>query len=180
MTKLDDSTLITTALIQRFEIEAELEGGRGAYYALLRRSNGSFVAHHPYGVALQPDMLLWASRVLDFLNTVLHHDGAWVYVFTHPKAPKLTDTKHAEYSRYVLMWMDKDGDVNLPIEWAENESEEFLHFADVVNAGMIAQGDRAEAAWQQWYALMRDRDLDLREGQTFKRAKGQRPASVRA
>lgn len=177
MTQLADEKLITPELLQRFRLEAAEEGGHAdAFYALIRRSDGNFLSHHPAAPNLDPGQLLWASRALTRFNKELHHDGAWVIVFTHPK-PLSTLSKHAEYARYVFLWLDADGDVQFPMDWKENETE-LLDFADVVIAGIESNMAHAEESWQRWHLLMRVvPDIKPGKGQTYKRAQGEKAPS---
>jgi hypothetical protein len=181
MTKLADETLITPTLLHRFELEAGEQQGQGGYYALIRRSNGDLVSHHPFAPGAEPHQLMWAAEVLGLLNRDLHHNGAWVVVFTHPKRPSLETVlhqpRHAEYARYALIWIDADGDPQFSQEWSENESE-MRDFADVMLAGIHSTAQKCEASWQAWKLMMLD-VIGPREGQTYKKAKGQRPASMR-
>lgn len=177
--KLADDTLITTALLRRFQAEAEMEGGNGQHYALLRLESGNLMSHHPYSPGLAPEQIMWADDVLKLLNRELHHDGAWVVVFTHPKpmakSSIFADAGHAEFGRYVLMWLDADGDVQIPVEWTAGDGD-LLDFTDVLIAGKEAIAQSCEAAWGMWSVSRQA--LDLREGQTFKRALGQRASSA--
>lgn len=177
MTKLADDILITPALLRRFHAEAELEGGDGRYYAIVRCQDGKILAHHPGAPLLMPEQALWAGDVITLLNRELHHDGAWVVVFTHPIPPQLDhvlhDPRHWEYGRYVLLWLDRDGDVQIPYEWVKGESE-LLDWADVMLAGIECVGHKCEGAWQTWHMLMRQ-VIDPQEGETYKRAQGQAP-----
>jgi hypothetical protein len=180
MTKLDESTLITSDLLRRFELVAKEGNGTTAYYALIRRSNGEILTHHPFGMSADPAQLLWGAEVLAALNTCLDHDGAWVVVFTNPK-PGLSigsaDFKHRQYSRYCLMWMDQDGDVQFDQEWVEGEGErDLMTFPQVIAAGIHSTMEKCEASWQFW--ANNQRVLELTEGQTFKRARGQSPKRV--
>lgn len=175
----DENLVLTPTLLRRFKAEAEFEGGDGRYYALIRRANGELLADHPEGPSPTPEQLLFATDALRALNREVHHDGAWVIVYTHPKPPRvevvLYDTsKHIDYARYALLWMDKDGDVQFTLEWRENESD-MVDFPDVLLAGIESLMDRAEGAWNIWHYQMRT-VLDPREDQLVKRAQGQQYA----
>lgn len=181
MPMLDDKTLITPTLLKRFVIEARMDGGTGQHYGCIYRSNGDLCVHHPGSPAASPEQVMFAGDMLKRLNRELHHDGAWCMVFTHPKPLAegfaIFSSPHADYSRYVFLWLDPDGDVQIPIEWKENESE-LLDFADVLSAGCLAHMGCCEQAWMDWKMHMRD-VLEPREGEIFKEAQGQRPPSMR-
>lgn len=179
---LREEDLITPALLKRFQAEAEIDGNDGHFYALIRRDNGDFLAHHPGSPPLVPEQTMWACDVLRRINRELHHDGAWVIVFTDP-APVGADevmfvhSGHAEYGRYALLWADEDADVQFAVEWVRNESE-VLDWTDVLMAGIESVMGKCETAWTLWNTHMRE-VLDPAEGQTFKRARGQQAAPTR-
>jgi hypothetical protein len=178
---LTEDLVLTPTLLRRFELEAEFEGGDGRHYALIQRNDGSLLSHHPASPAVEPFQAIWAANVLRLLNRELHHDGAWCVVFTHPKPPKLEnifqDAKHAQYARYVLLWLDRDGDVHIPFEWMEGTCE-LRTFSDIMIAGVVSTAQKCELAWEIWHDTM-IKTLEPREGQTFKRARGERPSSAR-
>src|ERR1700688_3008587 len=108
--------VVTPTLIQRFEFEAGLEGGNEhKYCGVVLRDDGDLCVHHPFAPALDSMQLLWAARILKLLNRELHHDGAWVVVFTHPMPVEFESAAHASprssyYQRYALIFVDHDGD----------------------------------------------------------------------
>ncbi len=175
MHKVPDERLVTPFMLRRFIREAEAEGGDGRHYAVLQRSNGEYLDHNPHSPELAPDQALFARDMLRLLNRELHHDGAWVMVFTHP-VPCSILMLHAEYRRFGFIWIDADGDPHFTVEWQQGEGEE-LDFADVLNSGRESWANRCESAWEAWKLLMVD-VIDPAEGQTFKRAQGQRPVAV--
>lgn len=173
---LTDDILITPTLIRRFELEAIEEGGEeGRYFAIIQRDGGDFVSHNPVSWNIVPEQLVFARDMLTLLNRECGHAGAWVIVFTHPEVDQLAKV-HAEYQRFAFIWLDSDGDPAFTLDWLNGESEE-LDFADVLLSGSEAWADKLETAWQQWKMLMRD-VIDPAEGQTFKRAQGQKAASL--
>jgi len=180
---LADDDLITTALLRRFQGEAVLGGSDGRFYAIIRRNNGDLVVHHPGSPPLAAEQLMWASDVLKALNRELHHDGAWVVVFTDPAPPGAGDLVihvnggYCEYGRYALLWLDDEADVQFALEWVRNESE-LLDWSDVLLAGLHSLMGKCEAAWEMWNTHMRD-VLDPDEDQTFARARGEQPSSTR-
>jgi hypothetical protein len=163
MHHLGIDTLVTPALIKRFHDEGKFEGAAGAFYAFVQKSNGDLLAH-----SVGPDVgaaeHLFAADLLSYLNRHLHHDGAWCMVFTHPKPPQ-PPLMQTEFDRLVVLWMDKDGDVQFPLE----------HNLGIVTAlewAMPAWAQQCETAWALWRQAVAA--LELQPGETFKRAKGER------
>lgn len=163
MHRLDDDTLITSALLRRFHAEGEFEGAPGQFYAFVQRSNGDLLTHQ-VGPNVDGDLMLFASTTLSYINRHLHHDGAWCIVFTHPKPPLPPEMK-ATFHRFVLLWMDKDGDVQFPLE----------HDSSIIEAlswSPLDWAKQCETAWTLWHHAMQV-VLDPRPDEQFKRAKGQ-------
>lgn len=182
--RLRETDTITPTLLRRFQAEGEHGDGDGRHYALIQRDDGSLMSHHPYSPNLDPAQMIWAADVLKLLNRELHHDGAWVVVFTHAQVASLTELvrsgfnpHHAEYGRYALIWLDADGDPQFTVEWEMGCSDELSDFTDVLLAGIHSTAQKAEAAWMLWHKHMRQ-VLEPKAAQTFKRAKGERAPSV--
>lgn len=170
MHRLDDETLITPLLLRRFSDEAAHEGGDpDRYHAFLQKADRSFVEHR-LALPCDPMQRVFALDLLRILNQELHHDGAWVILFTNPK-PALPFAGSTEHERFCLIWLDKDGDPAFTLDWLEGESEE-LDFDDVILSGKESWVDRAEAAWQNWHFLMRQ-VLEPKPEQLIKKARGQ-------
>lgn len=173
---------VTPLLLRRFEQEGHLEDGDGRYYACVLRADNDLKVHHPFGPSASIEQILWAGQVLRLLNADVHHDGAWVLVFTHllpVNIDALLAGNRAGYGRYALIWIDKDGDPQFTVEWLAGENADFSRFADVINAGIESTAQKCEAAWMTWHLHMR-KIPEVREGQhTFRRAKGERAPSAR-
>jgi hypothetical protein len=172
MARIDDDTLITTALLQRFILEAREEAGAGEHCAFVQRSNGDLTTHHPASPPCAAAQAMFAADVLRKLNKELHHPT--------PPAPGsmiLAQPGHIMYRRFVLLWLDEDGDVQIPVEWIENESE-MLDFADVLLATSEWIMTNCETAWELWRHHMVTVP-ERKPGETFKRAKGERAPSTR-
>jgi hypothetical protein len=166
---------VTPTLLRRFAVEAEAESKLPHYYAIVLRDDNDVVAHHPFGPQLDPAQMIWARDVLVGLNKELHHDGAWVVVFTDP-LPIVLQTvlhnapTHMEYGRYALIWIDSDGDPQFTMEWINGENSGFKDFADVLLAGIAldhAEGEAllADLARDDGAADRPRRRADLQEGE---------------
>ena len=183
MPMLRDDLLITKTLLARFAAEGVHMNGDGRQYGFIRRDNGETTTWNPYSPEIIPEQTMFALDVLNKLNRELHHNGAWVMVFTDPKPADtgglamLARSGQAEYSRYVIMWLDEDGDVQFPIEWVENECEPH-DFAGVLVLGIENIVGLCEGAYELWHLHMRQ-VLEPKEGELYKRAQGQLPASYR-
>lgn len=175
---LREDLLITPTLLRRFVLEAEQEEGDHRHYAIMMRANRDLVVHNPGSPDLDPGQFIWAEEVLRLLNRELHFDGAWVCCFTDPVRPQPLTVLHAPsshwmYSRYCLIWIDRDGDPQFTQEWVAGENSDFRSWADVVNAGIVSTAQKCATAWQAWKLMMRD-VLDPQEHQLIKAAQGQR------
>lgn len=180
--RLPESLLVTPTLLRRFMDESVWEDGDGRHYGIMLRDDGNLIAHGPPDSKTPiPEQMIWAGDVLKKLNKELHHDGAWVVVFTHPKVAQLLsifqDAKHCDYGRYALIWVDGDGDPQFTVEWMAGEGD-LRDFDDVLLAGIVSTMNKCEAAWEMWHLHMR-KNLDPKEGQTFKKAQGQQAPSTR-
>jgi hypothetical protein len=168
MHKLDDKTLITPLLIKRFHAEAEFEGGDGKYAAYIQKSDGHILIDT---VSCSSGMLeqFFAEDMLNAMNKHLHHDGAWVIVFTHYDPP-LPPLKEGVFNRFVLLWMDKDGDVKFPLECVHP-----LH--KVMGESSIDSWlSQCEAAWSLWRHT--ETVLDARPSEQYRKAAGEVAPSV--
>jgi hypothetical protein len=182
MARIDDDTLITPTLLRRFAAESTMEGGNGQHHAFIERSNGVLLDHNPGSPECLGEQLMFAADVLRKLNRELHHDGAWVMVYTHPAEPAegsviFVNGGNREYRRFVLLWLDQDGDVQIPIDWVKGESE-LADFPDCLIAGIEYWMQLCENAWDLWHTHMRQ-VLEPRQGETFRRARGERASSTR-
>lgn len=175
MHKLDDRRLITPAILRRFEAEAEMEDGNGQHYAVIQRADKGFLDHNPGSPELDGMQAVFARDVLTMLNRELHHNGAWVMVFTHP-APFDFIGMGQMYRRFGLIWLDADGDPQFTLDWAEGVGEQ-IDFTDVLIDGKECWGDQAEAAWQSWHENM-VRVIDPKSNQTYRRALGESAPSA--
>lgn len=173
--RLGEQDIISTALLKRFQAEGEFGGADGRHYGIVRRDDGSLLEHHPGSPELDPFQMMWAADVLKLLNRELHHDGAWVVVFTHVRPLLGLPRADREYNRYCLIWLDADGDPQFSVEW-EAGAGELRDFADVLLQGINATVQKCESAWQTWNLHMRQ-VLQPTKRQLYRRAKGERAPS---
>ena len=164
MHRLDDAVLITPALLRRLDAEGEVDGGNGCYWALLARSNGDLI-EHAKGPEPIAEQRVFAIDMVPALNRNLHHDGAWLVAFVHPKPPPLAIMYTAEFARFVFLWMDGDGDIRFPVECDDD-------FGVVLTKGPDYWIEQCEQAWITWDVMMRQ-VLAPKPEQLFKRAQGQ-------
>ncbi len=171
MHKVDDDTIVTPALLRAFIRIAEEEGNNGQHYAVIQQMDGGFLDHNPHSPELEPMQAIFARDVITMLNKELHHDGVWLIVFTAPGALAHMLQSVNEYTRFTVMWLDKDGDLHIRIEWVAGETDE-LDFADVLESGLESWGERCEQAWQMWN-MMTHQVLEAERQKTVMLAKGE-------
>lgn len=174
---LPDATLITPTLLRRARAEGEQEGGDGRHVLVIRKRDGAVLTHKPASPDLDMDQLVYAMELLQFVNREIHHDGAWVVVFTHPVAQTLP-LAGAFYARMCGIWLDQDGDPQFTIDWINGESEDELTFHEMVINGVIDRAHAYEAAWQSWHEMMR-KVLEPRQDQLYRKALGEQAPSAK-
>jgi hypothetical protein len=165
MHKVEDRAIITPTLLRRFELEA-----RSPYHwALIQTRDGKWLKH---GHGQTPDALQQqvAKDMVGVLNKKLHHDGAWVWLYCDPPANENRPTAllvdpGVMYDRFVILWMDQDGDVQFPIEFSRP-------FEEYIMEGPDPMIETCEAGWKSWKHFMRD-VLAPKPDQMIKRALGE-------
>lgn len=158
MHKVTDRALITPLLLRRFEAEARLGNDDPRFWACLITDEGVLVEHQT-GQNPIPEQKMFGADMVTVLNRHLHHDGAWLIEFTDPTSMGPINT--ALYQKFIIFWMDKDGDVQFPIE-------DDRAFHEVLANGPDAMIEKCEGAWQTW--SWQSKVLDLKEHQTTKKA----------
>ena len=152
--------------------QAEAEGGDG-WWMCFRRTNGEIV-EHAAGPMVSAPQRMFAHDMIGAANRHLHYDGAWLIVFTHPEpAPKdrAVQVEHHPYRRFVIMWLDRDGDIQFPIE----NDDPFWRALSSGPDWWMEQLVTAHATWKAAIA-----PLELRRAETFKKAQGQVAPSIAA
>lgn len=172
--KLDIDTLITPALLRRLDAESQYETGVSMpFWAVLERDTAhDFIVHRGNrGRAPLPPQQMMALDLVHDLNREIHHDGAWVALWSHPGRGIISPAGD-DYQRLAVMWMDSDGDVQFTIELEGTLEERLMK-------GVLHWLEIAETSWQEWFLHMRV-VLDPQPDELFKRAKGQNaPSSTR-
>lgn len=168
MHTLEDNTLITKLLIRRFHAEGEFEGGDGKYAAFIQKRDRNILSHT---LSCKPGMLeqFFAEDMLNALNKHLHHDGAWVIVFTHYDPPR-PPFSEGVFNRFVLLWLDEDGDVKFPLECVHP-----LHKV-MEESGIDSWLSQCEAAWTLYKHT--ERVLDPQPSEQYRKAAGETAPSV--
>lgn len=181
MHKLDDETLITATLLRHFIAFAQEDTADERHFALLQRADRSWLTHNPGSPALDGVQMAYTQQVLDLLNRELHHDGAWVALWSGPSQREVFTQIDGAYCCLDLIWLDKDGDAKLRVDWIAGESEDWPTLPDLLLAGVIPLGEICETAWQTANALqMATLDLKLNQSSdiTHRKALGERAPSM--
>lgn len=168
MHKLDERTLVTPALLQRllFETTGGDKNADNRHCAYLQKNNGDLM-EHSLGPSCNPLETAFASELLTAANDYLHHDGAWLILFTH-YAPAIPPQIQGNYQRIVVLWMDGDGDVHIPVEFEEGLEAAY-------SKKLYSWLEDLETAYALW---CRAQDvLDAQGKEKYHRALGETPPS---
>lgn len=159
--KIDDDLLVTAALQQRLQDEANNltpdATNRGAWWIGLERSNGDF-KYFSYGYTADAGEIAVAKNLIQVLNKEIAHNGAWVSQWC-------LGGRHLN-----VLWIDRDGDPQFTVEFEEDA----YGMAFVELNHWTSQCEDAFLLWQKMmiHALAPSSD------QLFKRAKGQKNPSL--
>lgn len=97
----------------------------------------------------------YARSVVRYLNKHLHHDGAWVGAWMDDG-----------WKRFYLLWKDRDGDIQFPIDTAGE-----VRWEELNKWTMEDWGNHATAAFTNWRCAMEaigatpDQQVKLAQGQ---------------
>jgi hypothetical protein len=174
MHRLESKTLVTVALLRRFEAEAADYGG--VYLAYIEKRDGTFLDHaSPGAPAMSHDQQMMALDILHRLNADLAHDGAWVCMAIGPKPAGILmplANPAVDYAILMYLWMDAEGDVRFPVEFEDT-------VANMARKGILYWLEQAENAWRTWKGLMID-VLDPKPNQQHARARGEDAPSLKS
>lgn len=169
--KLDDTLLALPAMRMRMDYEAELSGNQAQWVAAYTTKDGEERSFFPL-VAPKPDVFcsMFVYDMLKGLNKELHHDGAWICgMFLPETLQEHVETFQARYRKFIFMWVDKDGDIHVPVEIDEP-------LETILSAGPDVWASQCEAAWHTVQEL--NRTLDARSNDQYKRALGEKAPSL--
>jgi hypothetical protein len=176
MHKLDDETLITADLLRKFIAFAGEDGGDDTHFALMQKADRQFLAHNPGSPELDPVQMVYSQKLLQRLNQDLHHDGAWVLLWSHPGHYAAFMHVPGAYSVMNLIWVDRDGDAKVRLEWVAGQNEDVIGIIDLLLQGELPMCDQAETAWLMAQELLRATlDIGMNGGNdvTYRRALGE-------
>ena len=158
---LDDSNLKTNNVIQRLIDESQQE----EFVAVLTQHDGSRSWVGP-GLLPVAGQMITAFNMALKINKEINHDGAWIIqLIKSQQQPIVLKSEFAEYSSFLFIWMDRDGDCQFTVELDDSIKE-------IINAGIIHWIDQLEDAYILWKESQEV--LELAPGQTVKAAKGER------
>jgi hypothetical protein len=181
MHKLDDDRLVTADLLRKFIAFAQEDTSDERHFALLQRADRSWLTHAPGSPDLNPVLMAYTQQLLTLLNDELHHDGAWVALWSGPGQREHMTQIDGAYCCLNLCWMDHDGDVKFRLDWIAGENEDWITLPALLMAGVIPMAEQAETAWQQANALhvaTLDLKLNQSDSSTHKKALGEAAPSV--
>lgn len=166
----DDELYRSPALAEHLANYALGDGGEGHFWAVVMRTGGELVSIRSNPFTAPPDepQRVFAQDMCRALNAQIHHHGAWIVAWTHPRLDgrlvlPLTGWR---YDRWHFVWLDADGDPQFHVDNDEP-------FAETVGAGMAHWLGQAEEAWQR-ADMMIHGVLDVQPHQRFMAAKGER------
>ena len=165
-----EKLLLGRALMQRYAQEAVFNANNKAHVAYYPTDR--MVAAITNGPQPADEQRMFGMDMIGALNRSLHRDGAWVIVFTDPVREGAIIDLSAKwlYTRWVILWLDTDGDVQFPVE-----NEDLLE--NVLAVGPDHWIEQCEIAWNLWEGNRKE--LGAKPEQTYKRAQGEVAPSVR-
>ena len=134
-----------------------LENGGATCWVCMLRTDGVWHYWMPNKKGSPPNAYKrdYARSVVRYLNKHLHFDGAWVGAWMD-----------AGWKRFYLVWKDRDGDIQFPIDTAGE-----LSWDEMKSWEMEVWGQHAAQAIEQWKHAMQA--IDARPEQQLKLAQGQ-------
>lgn len=163
---MEKELLFTNTLSMRYAAEADGFG----YWMVVTTSDGEQHIRTLCEPPL-PYQQMFCRDLGAGLNRHLHHNGAWIVGLVEAKPLLVIDEAGAgrDYERAILLWVDEDGDPQFTIEVEDDWSR-------ILSVGPDHWINKAEEAWLRWRHMREV--LDPQEGETYKRAQGQKPPSL--
>ena len=169
MHKLADELVRSPTIDERLHAEAM----DTPFIAWIERSNGE-ILEYAKGRSPKPEFKMFAMDIMKALNRHMPNGGAWIVQWSDPKPYEAEShailLEATEYGRFVIIWIDVDGDPQFTIEFDDD-------FKEALRAGVDPWMERAASAWKQWHMMMHE-VLDPAEDQQFKKARGEKPPSL--
>ncbi len=177
----DEDLKFSATLRQRLADEATFDDGKpGAIWFALRRNDGRMVEvkGNALLIAPHPMQVSWAMDMANWLNKDLHHDGFWIVAFTNPPANAylfqgVVLEPQPLYERWVIIWVDREGDPQFTIE---NDDE----FIETMMVSPDDQVELCEGAWREWHEKMRAGFGKALDKITYAAAQGEAAPSSRS
>lgn len=162
MSKHLHQTIVFTPTLER-RLAAEADGHS---YIAYFQAEGATLTHRS-GIAPNPDPVqeMIAMDIVERFNRDIGFGGTWLVQLTHMPAMLVNVLlEPPTYQCMRFLWMDEDGDVQIPIECWDS-------IPDIAQAGMVHFMEQAYQAYQTW---QKQRDvLDLRPHETKRVARGE-------
>lgn len=176
MHKLDDDRLVTADLLRKFIAFAQEDTHDERHFALLQRADRSWLTHAPGSPDLDGVLMAYTQQLLTLLNDELHHNGAWVALWSGPnQRPQFTQIDSA-YCQLDLVWLDKDGDAQCRWNWLAGEAEDWGTLPELLIAGVIPIAEQCETTWQmanELHIATLDLRLNESDASTHRKALGE-------
>lgn len=180
---MEDKLLITKATQKRLNLEAEADGDMPApnpplWYAVMETEAGiqHVESHHVWNhhamVVDRPrpleNQIVWAECLVRLLNKHVGFDGSWLVEFTHypDLGTCLSVDPDLNWRRIVLIWMDKDGDV----QFSSEITDPFVHVISTQPEHWIEQ---MTEAYENWKDIMKKSFEKQKKAFTYNEAQGE-------
>lgn len=181
MHKLDDDRLVTADLLGKFINFAQEDTHDERHFAVLQQADRNWLTHNPGSPELDGVLMAYTQQLLTLLNDELHHDGAWVALWSGPGQRERFTQIDGAYCCLNLIWMDRDGDAKFRLDWIAGANEDWPTMPDLLLAGVQPLAEQAETAWQmanQLHVAALDLKLNQSDESTHKKALGERAPTL--
>lgn len=181
MHKLDDDRLVTADLLRNLIAFAQEDTLDERHFALWQRADRSWLSHAPGSPDLDGVLMAYTQQLLTVVNDELHHDGAWLALWSGPGQREPMTQIDGAYCCLNLIWIDHDGDAKFRVDWIAGENEDTPTLPSLLMAGVLPFAEQAETAWQmanQLHVATLDLKLNEADESTHRKALGEAAPSV--